>query len=123
MKFSEAIRLGAMLKPQGFRSIAANERTCAFGAAYEAVGILTAFLGTKDYDRRRDLVYGAFPIIPKLPHKCFVCRAFALPDGVIVTHLNDQHRWTREQIADWIEKIEQQQAQPEIPQPASVEAS
>jgi hypothetical protein len=24
-----------------------------------------------------------------------------------VTHLNDDHRWTREQIADWVATIEQ----------------
>lgn len=36
--------------------------------------------------------------------------------AVLVMHLNDVHRWTREAIADWIESIEPRAV------PASVEA-
>lgn len=38
MRLSEAIRLGAMLKPQGFGSYFRHGATCAMGAAIEAVG-------------------------------------------------------------------------------------
>lgn len=27
--------------------------------------------------------------------------------GAMVVHLNDEHRWSREQIADWVEGVEQ----------------
>ena len=29
----------------------------------------------------------------------------------LITHLNDDHKWTREAIADWVEGIEREQEQ------------
>jgi hypothetical protein len=110
MKLSEAIRLGAMLKPQGFGLGSGNPRaeaTCALGAAYEAARVT-----------------GSWPslllVFPQLKHieelACPVCRD--KQDGLIA-HLNDDHRWSREQIADWVEQIER--AQEPTSQPVSVE--
>lgn len=105
MTLSEAIRLGAMLKPQGFRSMASyasSHATCALGAAADALGLAC---GTA-----LDLRY---PWLSKRIEGCDVggthrCREI---ETLLETvwHLNDQHRWTREQIADWVETIEQQQ--------------
>ena len=39
MKLSEAIRLGAMLSPQGYDGYADGETRCALAAACDAVGI------------------------------------------------------------------------------------
>jgi predicted nucleic-acid-binding protein len=38
----------------------------------------------------------------------------------IVWHLNDKHKWTREQIAEWVETIEAQQEAKVAEQPEPV---
>ncbi len=108
MRLSEAIRLGAMLKPQGFGGMSSNPQsteTCAYGAASDALG--------------RHVV----PLIewPWLESKgrCPDCHESFWPDGkeplkylsIISSHLNDSHIWTRERIADWVETIENQQSE------------
>lgn len=98
MKLSEAIRLGAMLKPQGFGLDSVNwpvsEQTCAVGAALHAV---SSPIG-------RDL-FKVFPIARDLV-VCPACNKRAEHGCCIVAHVNDVHRWSREQIADWVESIE-----------------
>lgn len=39
MRLSEAIRLGAMMRPQTFGALSDERGTCAMGAAYEAAGL------------------------------------------------------------------------------------
>ncbi len=103
MRLSEAIRLGAMLKPQGRGAIiGARGRTCALGAALDAIGALT-----DEWDQAR---------LPKMwswacEQDKYRCPACARPRRMnstfnIITHLNDRHRWTREAIADWVATIE-----------------
>jgi len=112
LRLSEAIRLGAMLKPQGSGADSIRYRhvtaTCALGAACEAVGA--------EYREAGADLYGA--VSARWP---WVTRALeALPNGdpwpMYYTHrsvadaiytLND-HGWTREQIADWVETLEAQ---------------
>lgn len=44
--------------------------------------------------------------------------------AVVVWDLNDGHRWTREQIADWVQTIEEQQLVPcAAPSVETVESS
>ena len=106
--FSEAIREGAKLRPQQARNrLFEHGATCAAGAGLEAMGLTDA-----------DCVHGfhfgkfliaAYPYLGResvCPQRC--------PDYVgdgsvlsVVTHLNDMHRWTREAIADWLEKEEE----------------
>lgn len=118
MRLSEAIRLGAMLKPQAFGTFRARtatrddgaflglriiESTCALGAACDA--------GYKRSGIDQVHVW---------------CPACSLRAGVLfhAMHLNDTHRWTREQIADWVESIELQQAvNAEATTPQAVEGS
>jgi len=101
MKLSEAIRLGSMMKPQAFdgTSVIAS---CALRAACEATGIWCWGLGINYHGLQQ-----SWP---------FLTASVPMPtDGVAVTllqaifTLNDEHRWTRERIADWVESIEQQQ--------------
>lgn len=107
MKLSEAIRLGAMLKPQGHGLLHVNGRTCALGAAYDAVGHLDEHsYGWRGLERD-------FPILLSLlkaPCPIPTCQSPFWRDGQretwAIPHLNDYHRWTREQIADWVETIE-----------------
>lgn len=86
------IRRGAMLRPQAYGHFLENT-SCAFGAALEAIG----GLGEND----------GLPW-PELLHRVVRCPAFESDKSAInvVMHLNDQHQWTREQIAGWVETLE-----------------
>lgn len=104
MKLSEAIRLGAMLRPQGFGRLHGNGKTCALGAAMSAAG-----WSEEDLDKSPTTVqpsfFEAFPIlskrvtVPEKGHERSLWYAISL-------ELNDSCRWTRERIADWVETIE-----------------
>jgi hypothetical protein len=138
MRLSEAIRLGAMLKPQAFGmeegtvpgprtpgdvlGLRAQIGTCAMGAAVDA--------GWRyQTERIERLVNGsvmfwstATPMTPitlwSASCPCQNRRQCEQPKSVIhvVTHLNDHHEWTRERIADWVETIEaQHEAQTSAP--------
>ncbi len=104
MKLSEAIRLGAMLKPQGFGQYRANDATCAVGAAMDGAGD-SAFVAWQELERFLD-------------NRCPVCLCLVLTETGrgrnILPHLNDDHRWTREQIADWVATIEPPETPPTI---------
>jgi hypothetical protein len=103
MRLSQAIRLGAMLRPQGRAGLLVNGKTCALGAACEAVGITT---GQVKYDSQayKDLR-------AKWPFLDTEAYHESLPGGdtvlVAIWKLNDIMGHTREQIADWVETIEE----------------
>ena len=99
LRLSEAIRLGAMLKPQVFGILRDGIGTCALGAALEACGIVANHLNNLEY------VINRWPWTDAKFHNCPGCGYWGYPSAVI-THLNDAHHWTREQIADWVETIE-----------------
>lgn len=110
MRLSEAIRLGAMLNPQGWRRLKDFDgSTCAIGAALEAVGH-KIIGGEADYRAARQ----AFPIL------CWFAPRGMFGPTVFETvwHLNDASGKTREQIADWVETLEPQEV--EAPEPAPV---
>lgn len=127
MRLSEAIRLGAMLKPQAFGDYTDGIGSCAWGAANEAMG------RPVDHEEVDDA--WLVMLHPPVAH-CPACGIVALSTPIddaegqgaiafLVEHLNDDHRWTREAIADWVETIEQQQEQAtviETPDPVSVTA-
>lgn len=103
MRLSEAIRLGAMLKPQGFGSSSMYDprRSCALGAASDAVGLAL--------DSYRWLRLAK--IWPQLDES-YASPATRQVDRllVVIYDLNDNRGWTRERIADWVETIEAAQA-------------
>ena len=119
MKLSEAIRLGAMMKPKGDGHFEQAGRTCALGAAMDAVGLLDA---ASDIALNIRDVYGKhFPVLRSLvrhPDSRMGVVQWRL-DAVIVD-LNDDCGWTREQIADWVEQIE---CQHEAAKPKTAEVS
>ncbi len=91
MRLSEAIRLGATMKPQHFgmyRDVE-GKATCAMGAAFDAIGEDTWITGWDETNRSLNL------------GKCPECRGFVV--GNLIVHLNDNHRWSRERIADFVE--------------------
>jgi hypothetical protein len=115
VKLSEAIRLGAMLTKQcfgktGWRGRNGGElRTCALGSAHIAIG------------EKSGADTGKFFPVSNIPAFCPLgaCQHRGTKDvGGVIAHLNDEHRWTRERIADWVATIEAQQeelAAPTIP--------
>jgi hypothetical protein len=84
-----------MLHPQAFGDLSvgfgAGKRTCALGAAkaagYDTRGLLEVAMMAHDLTR------------------CPACHVYAGWVSLVV-HLNDQHRWTRERIADWVATVE-----------------
>src|ERR1041384_7086595 len=113
MRLSEAIRLGALLKAQGFGRYGVRAdgptavRTCALGAAADAIGMLDRLMPVDD--RAVVSLASAFPAEWHLLEEsvigsaCPVCGAVHQTLAGVIAHVNDRHRWTREAIADWIE--------------------
>lgn len=136
MNFSEAIRRGAMMRPHqafgdlrktlrlGFLGIFGKKvyATCAIGAAIEAAqcpevpgvvggpdgGSPVGFRGLVNKPGARCTVV----CIPNNWRSLFVANATCPVCGRTqalkrtVPHLNDDHKWTREQIADFVESLE-----------------
>lgn len=116
MKLSEAIRLGAMLKPQGQGEfITGDGKTCALGGALDSIGALT----DRWHDANCDFLREQWPILALQ----VTCReagfVSARPVLDIVISLNDIHDLSRERIADWVASVEAAQAHA---QPASANA-
>ena len=104
-KLSQLIREGAALHPQqAFRCYTAREpdgsrSTCALGAAYEAhFGNLPS----------KDLIWSGVQLLQSLgiknvevAHPMHTSDTWGLAS--LITDLNDEHRWSRERIADYLE--------------------
>lgn len=120
MKLSEAIKLGAMLKPQNHGGqMIRDGHTCALAAALDAIGKLRLRETQADYDA----LYSEFPILKKTA-TCPVrdwCVFDASTSDLLsqIYHLNDGHKWTREAIADWVEGIERELEAKQAPQVSS----
>ncbi len=113
LPLSEAIRLGSMLRQQAFGEytrvpvvklmgqdieISEGLSTCAISAALEAVG------APLDEDWQFDrTIFHELALAASCP-ECGACEdGWCLDD--VIPHLNDDHRWTREAIAGWVESI------------------
>ena len=103
MKLSEAILLGAMMSPQAFRALFRADGACALGAALLAVGA--------PQEPALRSVRNRWPWAVTVSANCPRCGRSCPVFGVI-THLNDNHRWTRAQIAGWVARIEPAEACP-----------
>lgn len=105
MTLSEAIRIGAMLKPQAFGGCHVTGATCALGAAVEAIGALR--LCVNGYMPTDDAIAA---LATRWPYIDSVVSNPITGDGgdlsFVIFELNDTHRWTRDQIADFVESIE-----------------
>lgn len=47
-----------------------------------------------------------FPNLSAYSAPCPVCKTASGPLGRIIPHINDNHQWTREQIADWLDTLD-----------------
>jgi hypothetical protein len=104
MRLSEAIRLGAMLGPQtrGPRGLCAlNSALAAVGKSVDEIGGLSCTTAAKFW-----------PWANKTRATCPACGESGDADWIIAMHLNDDHRWTREQIADWVATVEPREESP-----------
>lgn len=122
MKLSEAIRLGAMHGPQIFGSEFSqdgSQGTCALGAAIIAIGAKGVPCKFPDPNNNaRQQREGVPMLVVTLPwhilsveQHCPDCFwKIARPIHRLIAHLNDHHRWTRQEIADWVETIEQEES-------------
>lgn len=85
-RLSQAIRVGAKLRGQCRHALFDQGRSCALGAAYEALTGNTEPVGTANV-------------------AWFLERKFRVPMPVLVqvTDYNDGLFWSRERIAEWLE--------------------
>ena len=105
MYLFEAIRLGSVLRPQAFGDLYKDNGSCAWGAAYEACG-LQKYATTASAHELRKHDEEMWPI-SAIKLDCPSCGRFHDEiNYIIAEHLNDKHKWTREQIAAWLEPIE-----------------
>lgn len=97
---SEAIRLGCLIAPvQAFGQMGFGQQACALGAMVAGYSGFSAL----SYDFK--FSQPATEVVDDLPKNvCPIPRCSDGPDDVVI-HLNDDHRWSREQIADWLEGL------------------
>lgn len=116
MRLSEAIREGAKLRPMttGWPFTRDNEgwRSCALGAAYEGTfpGATATVLDYQAQHARyawgNAAVATLVNLFPALAGGIDVDRkGYALPLYDVVVAMNDSRKYTREEIADWLESI------------------
>ena len=73
--------------------------SCALGAAYEGIYLLPRNVG-EAMPHRLDRF---FHCLENVSRRCPAGCKKHIPIGAMIIHLNDDHHWTREQIADWLE--------------------
>lgn len=105
MKLSAAMREGAKLRPQAIGAYFYDGKSCALGAAAEA---LDAAMYERGSDRAVEKLLGnQFGLwgrkTTKLPCPAGCHTEYIV--GHMITHLNDDHDWEREAIADWLEGL------------------
>lgn len=97
-ELADAMERGARNRPQAFGSYFTwDGKSCALGAAFEGV------------HRLPDLVGSLHPNLERLWHcleyvvrRCPIGCRKRLPLAAMIVHLNDDHQWSREAIADWL---------------------
>ena len=110
MKLSEAIRLGAMLRPQitclyWNRWGGAKMGSCALGAAAEAIGLYPKMEGV------------SFNAVFLEMQKHWPWMNYAIRCSISAMNFN----MSREKVADWVESIEPQEAQADAILPCAQE--
>jgi len=105
--FSEAIREGAKLRPQHFGGGMGHGRdaTCAYIAGIEAVAGNLSDDSLREFGRHGGYTY--LVGTTRCPVQDCSYAEHIWSRLITIFHLNDDHRWTREQIADWLESEEE----------------
>lgn len=126
IRLSEAIRLGSMLRPQAFGVFFDGLGTCAQGAALEAIGHHICD------GNKHEAMAMAWPWAhcghseslhcTSRTHRCPECPTWNRCVSAVVAHLNNDHRWSRERIALYVEQLEQRRIAEPIQQEESCPA-
>ncbi len=100
-QLADFIRAGSARGPQCFGSYF-DERggSCALGAVYEGVYHLPREHGRLVPDHLERL----FRCLDEMTKSCPAGCSKRLPLASMIVHLNDDHRMSREQIAEWLTK-------------------
>ena len=122
ISFSEAMRLGATMHEQAFGSVIETRpfgfplRTCAWGAAIKAAGLVPMPPSCNGISTGRGSEIGATASVAIPDHwvevitrsqYCQECgKHFQI--AALISHLNDVHRLTRNEIADVVERVERE---------------
>lgn len=96
---AQAIMTGISRRPvQSFGEyFGENGGSDALGAAYEGI-----FLLPRDVRGYHPRVWRLFDFLESAARRCpGGCHKF-LPIAALMVHLNDDHAWSREQIAEWV---------------------
>lgn len=96
---ADAIMRGIRRRPvQSFGEyFGPNGGSDALGAAYEGI-----FLLPRDVRGFHPRVWRLFDFLESAARHCPAgCHKY-LPIAALMVHLNDDHQWSREQIADWV---------------------
>lgn len=93
LRLSEAIRIGSMVTEQAFGSFGNQEKTCGIGAAQVAFGETPSGHGPL-----------AILLTERLSIPCPDCVYTPVSVGSYIIHLNDDHQWPRQKIADSLEE-------------------
>ena len=97
---AEAIRIGIQHRPeQAFGEYFRGRlSSCALGAVYDGIYHLPANLDGV-HPQRLDQLFECLDFtIRRCPAGCVK----RIPLGALIVHLNDDHQWSRERIADWV---------------------
>ena len=73
--------------------------SCALGAAYDGMYRLPGDVAKANPSRDLEWFFTCLDTVKRCPAE--TCKKKLSLDALIV-HLNDDHRWSREQIADWL---------------------
>lgn len=117
MKLSEAIRLGGVSTKQCRGELRKGDAYCAIGNAARSNGIYVVDSqksGLADVWNDDDVQFALLDLYPWLANAvicpgnriALVCDDEPCTVYTAITHLNDQHRWSRERIARWVEALE-----------------
>ncbi len=99
-ELADYIRAGSTRGPQCFGSYFDEKGgSCALGAVYDAFYHLPRQHGKLIPDHLERLFRCLDQVTKRCPHEGCKKR---LPLAPMLVHMNDDHLWTREQIADWL---------------------
>jgi hypothetical protein len=100
-ELADAIRVGSQRGPQCFGSYFDEKGgSCALGAVYEGVYHLPRGHGKLVPNHLERLFRCLDEMTKRCPHQQGCIKR--LPLAAMIVHLNDDHRWSREQIAEWL---------------------
>lgn len=106
---SEHIRLGAMISEQIFgRLWIGDDKSCAMGSAiFSRYGVGCRTWSAEQWQEDGGILKKEWPYVyDNKTHKCELCGGSSADISMLVVHLNDSHRLSRQEIADIVEQYE-----------------